>query len=130
MPKTKITIKMPKHAIEVLDDWSLNTNSTQNVGDHVGAIIGFQTFDDEEVEVKVASSFISLEQAQLNLDREIGKNSFEATKNEARNAWEKELSRIKIYDDNLDNIKTFYSCLYRLVSVMCPIFRIQNDLGH
>ena len=43
------------------DDWSLNTNSTENIGDHVGAIIGFQTFDDEEVEVKVASSFISLE---------------------------------------------------------------------
>ena len=109
------------------DDWSLNTNSTQNVGDHVGAIIGFQTFDDEEVEVKVASSFISLEQAQLNLDREIGKNSFEATKNEARNAWEKELSRIKIYDDNLDNIKTFYSCLYRLLLFPRKFFEIDKE---
>lgn len=109
------------------DDWSLNTNSTENIGDHVGAIIGFQTFDDEEVEVKVASSFISLEQAQLNLTREIGKNSFETTKNEARNAWEKELSRIKIYDDNLDHIKTFYSCLYRLLLFPRKFFEIDKE---
>jgi predicted alpha-1,2-mannosidase len=108
------------------DDWSLNTNSTENIGDHVGAIIGFQTFDDEEVEVKVASSFISYEQAQLNLSREIGNNSFETTKNEARNAWEKELSRIKIYDDNLDHIKTFYSCLYRLLLFPRKFFEIDQ----
>lgn len=109
------------------DDWRLNTNSTENIGDHVGAIIGFQTFDDEEVEVKVASSFISPEQAQLNLSREIGKNSFEITKNEARNAWEKELSRIKIYDDNLDHIKTFYSCLYRLLLFPRKFFEIDKE---
>ena len=109
------------------NDWRLNTNSTENIGDHVGAIIGFQTFDDEEVEVKVASSFISLEQAQLNLSREIGNNSFETTKNEARNAWEKELSRIKIYDDNLDHIKTFYSCLYRLLLFPRKFFEIDKE---
>lgn len=109
------------------DDWRLNTNSTENIGDHVGAIIGFQTFDDEEVEVKVASSFISPEQAQLNLSREIGKNSFETTKNEARNAWEKELSRIKIHDDNLDHIKTFYSCLYRLLLFPRKFFEIDKE---
>lgn len=109
------------------DDWRLETNSSENIGDHVGAIIGFETFDDEEVEVKVASSFISLEQAQLNLSREIGKNSFETTKNEARNAWEKELSRIKVYDDNLDHIKTFYSCLYRLLLFPRKFFEIDQD---
>lgn len=109
------------------DDWRLDTNSTENIGDHVGAIIGFQTFDDEEVEVKVASSFISLEQAQLNLSREIGNNSFETTKNKARNAWEKELSRIKIYDDNLDHIKTFYSCLYRLLLFPRKFFEIDKE---
>ena len=81
----------------------------------------------QEVEVKVASSFISLEQAQLNLSREIGNNSFETTKKEARNAWEKELSRIKIYDDNLDHIKTFYSCLYRLLLFPRKFFEIDEE---
>ncbi len=97
------------------DEWKLLKNSVENEGKHVGAIIGFKTTKGEKVHVKVASSFISLEQAQLNLDREIGTDTFEQTKTKAKNAWEKELNRIKIEDDNLDNIKTFYSCLYRVL---------------
>ena len=39
----------------------------------------------------------------------------------------KELSRIKIYDDNLDHIKTFYSCLYRLLLFPRKFFEIDNE---
>tara|TARA_B100000963_G_scaffold339952_1_gene338121 strand:+ start:612 stop:2951 length:2340 start_codon:yes stop_codon:yes gene_type:complete len=97
------------------DGWRLMENSKENLGDHVGAIIGFKTKRGESVNVKVASSFISLEQAQLNLDREIGQDTFEQTKSKAKDAWERELGRIKIYDANVENIKTFYSCLYRVL---------------
>lgn len=97
------------------DNWKLRKNSTKSEGEHVGAIIGFKTEKGEEVLVKVASSFISPEQAQLNLDREIGQNSFERIKEGAKTAWEKELSRITIEDDNIDHIRTFYSCLYRVL---------------
>ena len=69
-------------------------NSTENVGDHVGAIIGFKT-KRRIGKCKVASSFISPEQAQLNLDREIGKDTFEQTKSKAKEAWEKELGELK-----------------------------------
>jgi len=54
------------------DNWELKENSTDSEGEHVGAIIGFKTEKGEAVHVKVASSFISAAQAQLNLDREIG----------------------------------------------------------
>ena len=97
------------------DNWKLIKNSTENEGEHVGAIVGFKTKRGEVVHVKVASSFISPEQAQLNLDREIGKDTFETTLNKAKNAWEKELGKIEIEDDNIDNIRTFYSCLYRVL---------------
>ena len=97
------------------DDWKLNENSNESEGEHVGAIIGFKTKKGEEVHVKVASSFISIEQAQLNLSREIGADSFQQTKKKAKKTWEKELSRIKIEDDNEDHIKTFYSSLYRVL---------------
>lgn len=97
------------------DNWNLVKNSKSNTGKHVGAIIGFKTKKGEEVHVKVASSFISPEQAALNLKTEIGNDTFEQTKNKAKNLWEKELNRIKIEDDNIDNIKTFYSCLYRVL---------------
>jgi predicted alpha-1,2-mannosidase len=97
------------------DDWQLVENSTENEGEHVGAIIGFKTKQGEQVHIKVASSFISIEQAALNLSREIGEDSFDTTKEKATAAWEKELGRIKIEDSNSDNIETFYSCLYRVL---------------
>ncbi|MCB0662743.1 MAG: GH92 family glycosyl hydrolase [Saprospiraceae bacterium] len=97
------------------DNWTLQANTLESEGQHVGAIVGFQTKKGEKVRVKVASSFISPEQAQLNLDREIGNDAFEATKAKAKTAWENELSRIEIEDDNLDNLRTFYSCLYRVL---------------
>lgn len=97
------------------DGWQLIENSTSSEGDHVGAIIGFKTKKGQVVNVKVASSFISLDQAQLNLSREIGTDTFENTKTKAKQAWEIELGRIKIEDDNIDNIRTFYSSLYRVL---------------
>ena len=97
------------------DDWVLSENTLINEGKHVGAIIGFKTKKGEQVHVKVASSFISSEQASINLKTEIGINTFEQTKQLAGQAWETELKRIVIEDDNIDNIRTFYSCLYRLL---------------
>ncbi|MBI9040182.1 GH92 family glycosyl hydrolase [Lutibacter sp.] len=97
------------------DGWKLLENATNSEGEHVGAIIGFKTKKGEVVNVKVASSFISPEQAQLNLTREIGADTFEQTKEKAKQAWETELGRIQIEDDNIDNIRTFYSSLYRVL---------------
>jgi predicted alpha-1,2-mannosidase len=97
------------------DDWTLVENSLDNEGKHVGAIIGFKTKKGEAVHVKVASSFISPEQASLNLNREIGTDTFDQTKQKAKDAWEKELCRIKVEGKNTDHIKTFYSCLYRVL---------------
>ncbi len=97
------------------DGWNLLENKLESEGDHVGAIIGFKTQKGETVHVKVASSFISHEQAMINLEREIGSDTFDVTRDKARDAWEKELSRIQIEDDNTEHIKTFYSCLYRVL---------------
>ena len=84
---------------------------------HVGAAIGFSTKKGEQVHAKVASSFISPEQAELNL-KEIGKKTFEQTKEAGRKAWNDVLGRIKIEDNDENRMCTFYSCLYR--SVLFP----------
>ncbi|AFT94253.1 MULTISPECIES: GH92 family glycosyl hydrolase [Alteromonas] len=97
------------------DDWQLKPDSLQSEGEHVGAIIGFSTQKGEQINVKVASSFISLEQAELNLKREIGKDSFEQTRQKANASWQKELSRIQVQDTNLEQVRTFYSALYRVL---------------
>ncbi len=114
------------------DNWKLQKNKLNSEGEHVGAIIGFNTQKGQVIHVKVASSFISPEQAKLNLNREIGQDSFDRTKEKAKLAWEKELGRILIKDRNIDHIRTFYSCLYRMLLFPRKFYEInaENDIVH
>ena len=109
------------------DNWKLNENSTDSEGDHVGAIIGFETELREQVNVKVASSFISFEQAELNLNKEIGENPFKDVKLQAMSSWENEFQRLLVEDDNIDNIRTFYSWLYRLLLFPRKFYEINKE---
>ena len=84
---------------------------------HVGSVVRFLTPNGKYVQAKVASSFISPEQAELNLE-EIGNNNFEQVKNAAKNRWNDVLGRIEVESENTDQLRTFYSCLYR--SVLFP----------
>jgi predicted alpha-1,2-mannosidase len=87
-------------------------------GKHTGAIVGFPPMKrGEQVTLKVASSFISPEQAILNL-QELGNRSFDDIKTAARQRWNEVLGRVEVEDDNIDHLRTFYSCLYR--SVLFP----------
>ena len=114
------------------DNWNLMPGTRENAGDHVGAIVGFKTQRGEQVHVKVASSFISPEQAEINLEREIGSNTFDQTKNNAFDLWHTELSRIMVRDDHIDHLRTFYSCLYRLLLFPRSFyeFDINNNIVH
>lgn len=79
---------------------------------HAGAVVRFKTTNREAVNARVASSFISYEQAERNLD-EIGKDDFDAVKDKAKAAWNKELGRIRVEGGSPAQMQTFYSCLYR-----------------
>ncbi len=111
------------------DNWKLNQNNLESQGDHVGAIIGFKTELGEQVNVKVASSFISLEQAEHNMQQEIGKKNFEELKKETKASWESEFQKLLVEDANIDNIRTFYSCLYRLLLFPRKFYEI-DKLGN
>lgn len=84
-------------------------------GEHVGAVIGFSTYRGEQVHLKVASSFISFDQAELNLKQELGQDDFNATERKAKDAWNKTLGRIEVSGGTIDQVRTFYSCLYRML---------------
>lgn len=97
-------------------DTVLLKDTLEIAANHVGAVVGFENKGSGvEVEVKAASSFIDWQQAELNLVREIGKKQFADIAAEAKEIWNKELGRIQIEDDNLDGLRTFYSCLYRVL---------------
>ena len=91
---------------------------------HAGAIVGFKTRRGEQVGVRIASSFISPEQALLNLN-ELGNDTFDEVAARGRKAWNDVLGRIEVDDDNTDHLRTFYSCLYR--SVLFPRSFYEQD---
>ena len=81
-------------------------------GDHVGSYVSFLNNENNIVEARISSSFISHDQAKINLDREIPNlQSFEKTKELAKESWNNELSRIKIkpaIEDNFNNKKEYF----------------------
>lgn len=95
------------------NDSKIQKNKLEDSGDHVGAVLKFKTSENEIVNFKIASSFISYEQAELNLKREIGNDSFEQTCAKAKDVWNEGLGKIEIEGGTEDQIKTFYTALYR-----------------
>ena len=79
---------------------------------HVGAVIGFKTQKGEKVHARVASSFISPEQAELNLE-ELGHDRFDEIVTKGKNKWNEVLGRVQVEGGTLDQYRMFYSCLYR-----------------
>jgi predicted alpha-1,2-mannosidase len=88
-------------------------DSLELSANHVGAVVGFNTTRGEQVQIRVASSFISFEQAELNLQRELGKDDFETIKAKGKAIWNKNLGRIQVEGGSDTQLRTFYSCLYR-----------------
>lgn len=86
-------------------------------GNHVQAMVGFNTKKGQQITVRVASSFISEEQAWQNL-KELGNRSFDQVCAAGRKQWNDVLGRIEVEDNDIDHLRTFYSSLYR--SVLFP----------
>ena len=102
----------PFEYVSTFVNGKLEKDATEQQANHVGAVIGFATSKGEQVNARVASSFISHEQAAINL-KELGDDTLEEVTEKGRKAWNDVLGRIEIEGGNLDQYRTFYSCLYR-----------------
>ncbi len=107
-------------------DGSLKEGRTEQQADHVGAVIGFKTGKGEVVHARIASSFIGFEQAELNL-KELGDDSFETLVQKGKEAWNEVLGRIEVEGGNLDQYRTFYSCLYRSLLFPRKFYEVDTD---
>ena len=93
-------------------DKALKENTLEQTADHTGAVIGFKTRKGEIVHARIASSFISPDQAVQNL-KELGNDDFDTLVQKGKDSWNNVLSKIEVEGGNLDQYRTFYSCLYR-----------------
>ena len=96
----------------VVKNGRMDNGSLESKCNHAGAIIGFKTRRGEKINVRVASSFISAAQAELNL-KELGSDGLDGIAAKGRKRWNDVLGAIEVHDDHLDHLRTFYSCLYR-----------------
>ena len=127
-----ITFDKPFASADTWHGKTLAKDTLEMKAEHAGAILGFRTKAGEKVHARVASSFISFEQAELNLNRELGADPFDVTRQKARDAWNEKLGRIRVEGGTEDQMRTFYSCLYRTLFFPNKLYEIdeQNRIVH
>ncbi len=116
----------PFKAVYGVADQVITKDKKDITANHAGAALQFATRKGEQVHVKVASSFISAEQAELNL-KETDGQQFDQLKEKGKKEWNKVLSRFEVEDDNVDRLRTFYSCLYRSLLFPRKFYEIGQD---
>ena len=108
-----LVFDQPFVSAHVWKDKELKEGQLEIQDNHVGALVQFKAAArGARVHFRVASSFVSPEQAELNL-RELGGDAFDALCEKGRQAWNRELGRIAVEGGTLDQCRVFYTCLYR-----------------
>jgi predicted alpha-1,2-mannosidase len=80
-----------------------------------------------ELEARMGISYISEEMALAAIERECGDADFETLRAAAQEAWEEKLSRIQIETSDEEQMKTFYSCLYRVFLFPRKAYELDGD---
>lgn len=105
---------------------SYSDSTLQQSAYHTGAVVGFSTERGETVHARVASSFISPEQAELNLS-ELGDGNFDTLVAKGQERWNDVLGRIDVEGGTEEQRRTFYSCLYRSLLFPRKLYEIATD---
>ena len=84
-------------------------------GDDIGAYLTFNTEEGEQIEVQMGVSFVSIENARLNLDTEQKGKDFNRVLTESRQRWNDDLSRILVEGGTKEQKTVFYTALYHLL---------------
>lgn len=81
-------------------------------GKSIGFFTEFASEPNEQVELKVAISFVDLDGARRNFDAELKGHDFEYVRHRAKEAWDEQLSRIQVMGGTDDEKTIFYTALY------------------
>ena len=108
-----IQFSKPFSKTGVWNDQNIIDNEPELSADHLGAFVYFNTNKDETVQLKIASSFISIEQARENMEKEIPDWDFQTVVQQNRNEWKKYFDRVKVDGGTYDQKVCFYTALYR-----------------
>lgn len=100
-------------------------NFPEMAGKQLRAYFDFKTTEGEKIKIKFALSSVSTEGALLNLRTEAPGWNFEQVKQQAQDAWNKELAKITIQAKNKDDKENFYTSMYH--AFLSPITYMDVD---
>ncbi len=105
---------------------------TQYEGKNLVLNLAFQQDGSQQLHATISTSFISFQQAEVTAQRELVNRPVAQLQQLAAQAWEEKLARIEIDPVDMDQMKTFYSCLYRmfLFPRVFYEFDAQNQMVH
>jgi predicted alpha-1,2-mannosidase len=107
-----VRFKQPFSAQSVYEGVLVRPGNTRVEGNNVGAFVSFDTSSGQTVEAQVGTSFISLAQAQANLDAELPAWNFDETREALKAAWNRKLGMFDIDGANMAQRHIFYTALY------------------
>ncbi len=90
----------------------MENNTKMVVGDSIGTYFTYHFDKEETVEVKIGVSYVSIENARENLEKETGNKSFDAVYKDTYNEWNQELSKILVEGGSKEEKTVFYTALY------------------
>lgn len=96
-------------------------HAAEQRGDTVGYVSSLSTSTGETIEVRVGISYISLAQAQRNLEEQIPQWDFAQVKQNARAVWTKALGQVAVTGGTEKQKTIFYTALYRALQRMTDI---------
>ena len=105
----------PFDSFSIWDEGSIKTLQREIEGEHVGIALRFTTRKNEQINVKIATSFVSLPQAVTNLTREVSRFTFDQLKIKLHQAWNSEFNKIQISGATAGQREMFYTSLYRMM---------------
>ncbi len=110
----------PLHSYQT---WKGNdlSHAAEQTGDNIGIVTDIGTTAGEQIEVRVGISYISIEQARKNLEREIPGMTFDQVKSQTREIWNKALAGIDVTGGTDRQRTIFYTALYRSLGRMTDI---------
>ena len=107
-----VRFRQPFSAQSVYEGVLVRPGNTRVEGDNVGAYVSFDTSSGQPIEAQVGTSFISLAQAQANLDAELPGWDFDGTREALKATWNRKLGMFEVDGATIAQRHIFYTGLY------------------
>ncbi|KZN60155.1 alpha-1,2-mannosidase [Pseudoalteromonas luteoviolacea CPMOR-1] len=87
-------------------------NGWPDIGKGSGVWVDLGLDNGDTVQMRVGISYVSLDNARENLAKEQAEQSFDQIRKQSENAWESELSKVKVASEDQSKLRVFYTALY------------------